>query len=104
RSPARDAATALAAAHVVLPTPPLPPKNRNCGWRLGACRWWRGRRRFDLDLMFVDFVGNRGFDAGDLRPRGHGKGAGLRSFDFADAREHVAFELGEFLFGDLAEL
>src|SRR5207247_3729554 len=94
RAPRRASATARAAAHVVLPTPPLPPKNAKCG---GDGSW---RRR----SVFVDVVGNRGFDAGDLRAGGHREGARLGALDLADACDHVAFNLGELLIGDLAEL
>ena len=36
RAPAAPADTARAAAHVVLPTPPFPPKKMNCARRIGG--------------------------------------------------------------------
>src|SRR5436190_13424146 len=72
-------ASARAAAHVVLPTPPLPPKNRNL--------------IVSLDL-----------DAGDFVFRGHPDGRPMPTLDLADAREDAAFDLGEFGLCDVAEL
>src|SRR5204862_3583035 len=67
--------TARAAAHVVLPTPPLPAKNVN----------------LTLSFFLVSFD----FYARDLVVRGQGEGPGPGPSDLADPGKHVALDLGE---------
>src|SRR5262245_59083788 len=94
--PPRAASRAAAAASVVLPTPPLPAKKRNCG--PPAAR---------LALPFVVLVtGERGFDAGDLVvAAGDGVALAPRPLaDLAQAGQQVLLQVRELRLVDLAQL
>src|SRR6266436_1896065 len=75
---------AAAAEHVVFPTPPLPPKNRN--------------------LLFVLVAGEGRLHARDLQLAGLGRGDGVARPHLADAREQLLLRLAELLLRDLAQL
>src|SRR5207245_1969681 len=75
---------AAAAAHVVFPTPPLPPKNRN--------------------LLFVLVADEGGLHARDLQLAGPGRGCCVALPHLADARQQLSLRLAELLFRDLAQL
>src|SRR6185503_4605628 len=92
--PARAASSPIAAAHVVLPTPPLPPTNLNVGLR-------DGRR----SAVLVAF--ERGIDAGDLVVGGGERGriGALPAFaELPPALEQVGLEAVELGLAHLAEL
>jgi hypothetical protein len=98
----RDAeATAIAAAHVVLPTPPLPPTSST----RGICRYVSGEiRRLDLSVLVAV---ERGLDADDLVVAGRERGpfaASLPLADLAQPGQDVRFELVELCLAHLAEL
>src|SRR6266849_3674352 len=83
RLPAPASAAARAAAQVVLPTPPLPPKKTRRG--LGIRDWGL------VGAFLCLVVGLEGFDVdgGDLVIGRHREGALLRAFDLADGGKHV---------------
>src|SRR5581483_3197370 len=86
RAPRSAAFSAYDAAHVVLPTPPLPPKKRKL-----------------LAALVVAAKG--GLDAGELPvERRERLAAAAPLLQLANARQHLALGLREFLFGDLAQL
>jgi hypothetical protein len=85
RRPAWASAIAHAAAHVVLPTPPLPAKKVKVG--------------LTLAVFFVTFYVN----ARDPVSRRHGEGALPLAFHFPDRRDDVTLDLGELSVGDLAQ-
>src|SRR5262245_5128645 len=93
RFPALAEPTAQAAAQVVFPTPPFPPKktNRDCVGR--------------ATLMADELFGNVGFNAGDpdIR-RGHRDAALLRTSDLANPGKNVALGFSELLVRDFAKL
>ena len=62
---------ARAAAHVVLPTPPFPPKKTNNGWRLRSSAWRKGAwRRLSGSVFGLEAFD---LDAADLVVRRHGE-------------------------------
>src|SRR5439155_6783149 len=101
RAPAAAVATAVAAAHVVFPTPPLPAKK----WNLGRWGAWGVRDAPPMSaIVLAILVPQGGFDAGDLQLAGIFLRAGAALADLADRVEELALGLGELLVGDLAEL
>src|SRR5262245_23967883 len=104
RLPERAAAAAHAAAHVVLPTPPFPPMNKNSG--VDSRRASSDVRRFAVSLLGVlQFVRDTRFDTRDFHiRRSHTERALPRFLDRADGCQHVALDAGEFVLRDLAKL
>src|SRR5687767_11216734 len=93
---ARAAPRAAAAAHVVLPTPPLPPKNRKATLPAARVR---------VRVVVVPLVAaERRFDARDLVLTGFEGGALRALADLPDALEQLALDLGELRVVDLAQL
>src|SRR6185503_14967142 len=98
RWPDSASATAMAAEHVVLPTPPLPPKKRKTGAevrrRRSAMAAGLGARGFVLARAFlVLFAREGGLDPRDLHlARGRGGGA-VALADLADAGPEVLLRL-----------
>src|SRR6185503_800514 len=109
RCPDSASATAMAAEHVVLPTPPLPPKKRKTvaevRRRRSAMAAGLGARGFVLARAFlVLFAREGGLDPCDLHlARGRGGGA-VALADLADAGQEVLLRLRELLFAVLTEL
>src|SRR5258706_6257993 len=90
-----ERARANAAAQVVLPTPPLPPKKT----RRGSASEGKGSRLgFLLRLEALDV------NARDPVLGGHGDRALLRTLDLSDGGEDIALGFGELVVGDFAEL
>ena len=103
RLPAAADTTAIAAAQVVLPTPPFPPTNRYCGE--GGSAGSRADTRAAVAGMLVAF--ECGVDTGDLvilrRERG-GAGTLPPIADLAQARKNVRFQPVEIVLAQLTEL
>jgi hypothetical protein len=99
----------MAAEHVVLPTPPLPPKKRKSGAearrRRSAVAAGLRARGFVFARAFLVLLAREGrLHARDLHLAGRRGRSAVSLADLADAGQEVLLRLRELLFADLAQL